>query len=502
MGFTLRPYQADLIARACAALKERQAPLVVLPTGGGKTALIAEMVRLNRTTGRQAVVICHRREILQQIAAAITRHTGETPQLVEAGSRPDWSAPVSVAMVPTIVRRLGQLPQGVLLIADEAHHMGSPSWRKVRDAMAPELLIGFTATPIRPDGRGLGEAGFDVLLEGPSPRWLMAQGHLCQYDLYAAAQIDVAGVRTTRGDYDISELGRRVVGLAGSVVADWLRLNTSRMPTITVGVSVEHAEELAAAYRAAGIEAVAVDGKTPTAERDRIFAAFRSGEITVLCTCAMVDEGLDVPEAGCLQLVRPTRSLRLLRQLQGRVLRPSPGKERALLIDHGPSWRELPPPCEEIAWSLDASTVAQPRGEKTVAVRSLSGLIEVVAQQNPEVELRQITAEEAALQRAAHNREQLQKVLWLARNRRVPPGAVFAVLNRATRTLDEFQQAGKALGYKPSWASVQFRLQQQKLMDQQRAEQRPQRHGGGESKRQRGPKKHWHEELAEPFATA
>lgn len=471
MGFTLRPYQADLIARARAALKERQAPLVVLPTGGGKTALIAEIVRLNLSTGRQTVVICHRREILQQIAAAITHHTGEAPQLVEAGSRPDWSAPVLVAMVPTIVRRLGQLPQGVLLIADEAHHMGSPSWQKVRDAMAPELLIGFTATPIRPDGRGLGEAGFDVLLEGPSPRWLMAQGHLCQYDLYAAAQIDVAGVRTTRGDYDISELGLRVVGLAGSVVRDWLRLNTRRLPTICVGVSVEHAEELDAAFRAAGIKAVAVDGKTPTAERDRIFAAFRAGEIQVLCCCALVDEGLDVPEAGCLQLVRPTRSLRLLRQLQGRVLRPSPGKERALLIDHGPSWRELPPPCEEIAWSLDAATVAQPRGERSKAIKASDGRIEVVARQDPTAQLTLVTPEQAAMQREEHNRERLQTLCRLHRFGKVPKGAVFSELRRVPRTLEDFKEAAKALGHSNLWAATQFRQQEQ---DQRHAERRDQ----------------------------
>ncbi|MEA5443337.1 DEAD/DEAH box helicase [Cyanobium gracile] len=486
MGFTLRPYQADLIARACAALKERQAPLVVLPTGGGKTALIAEIVRLNRSTGRQTVVICHRREILQQIAAAITRHTGEAPQLAEAGSRPDWSAPVLVAMVHTIVRRLDQLPQGVLLIADEAHHMGSPSWRKVRDAMAPELLIGFTATPIRPDGRGLGEAGFDVLLEGPSPRWLMAQGHLCMYDLYAAAQIDVAGVRTTRGDYDISELGLRVVGLAGSVVRDWLRLNTSRMPTICVGVSVEHAEELAAAFRAAGIKAVAVDGKTPTAERDRIFAAFRAGEIQVLCCCALVDEGLDVPEAGCLQLVRPTRSLRLLRQLQGRVLRPSPGKVRALLIDHGPSWRELPPPCEEIAWSLDASTVAQPRGERSKTIRASDGRIEVVARQDPSAQLVHITPEQAALQREEHNRKRLETVCRLYGLGRIPKGAIYTELRRCLRTMGEFKAAAKALGHSNLWAMGQFQQQKKEReaaerKAQQRAERQRAREMGDDS---------------------
>ena len=80
-----------------------------------------------------------------------------------------------------------------------------------------------------------------------------------------------------------------------------------------------------------------MDGTTPAPERDRIFADFRSGAITVLCACAVVDEGLDVPEATCLQLLRPTRSLRLYRQLIGRVLRPAEGKEEAIIIDHGGS---------------------------------------------------------------------------------------------------------------------------------------------------------------------
>jgi superfamily II DNA or RNA helicase len=475
MGFTLRPYQADLIARASAVLEKRQAPLVVLPTGGGKTALIAEIVRLNRATGRRSVVICHRREILQQLAAAITRHTGEAPQLVEAGSKPDWSAWVTVAMVPTIARRLGQLPTGGMLLADEAHHMGSPSWGKVRDALAPELMIGFTATPIRPDGRGLGEAGFDVLIEGPSPRWLMEQGHLTHYDLFAAAQINVEGVRIKRGDYDTGELQRRVVGLAGSVVADWLRLNTSRLPTICVGVTVAHAEELAAAFQAAGIVAVAVDGKTPTAERDRIFAAFRAGEITVLCACAVVDEGLDCPEAGCLQLVRPTRSLRLLRQLQGRVLRPSPGKEKALLIDHGPSWRELPPPCEEIAWSLDASTVARPRGAPSKAIKATDGRIEVVARQDPTAQLKQVSPEEARLQRVARDRERLQTVIRLHRLGRIPKGAVYGELKRCRRSQEEFMAAARALDRTVAWSIEQFRAQEVEITQLEEARQKAER---------------------------
>jgi superfamily II DNA or RNA helicase len=127
-GFTLRPYQQKLIDQTCTALKAKRAPLVVLPTGGGKTALIAEMVRLNRSTGRRSTVICHRREIALQIAVAIEHHTGEAPKLVTAGSKPDWGAPVLVAMVPTLTRRLGQLQGGGVPLALLKEAMVRRSW--------------------------------------------------------------------------------------------------------------------------------------------------------------------------------------------------------------------------------------------------------------------------------------------------------------------------------------------------------------------------------------
>jgi len=215
---------------------------------------------------------------------------------------------VLVGMVPTLARRVGQLQTGGVLIADEAHHMGAASWQRVREAVAPELLVGFTATPIRPDGRGLGDAGFDQLIEGTPPKWLMEGGCLCQCELFAAdSQIDTAGVRTVRGDYDVAELQERVAGIARPVAGTWQKLNTGRLPTLCVGVSVEHAKELTRTFRSAGITAMAVDGKTPTAQRDQAFADFHSGQLAELACCALVEEGLDVPEAGCLQLVRPTR---------------------------------------------------------------------------------------------------------------------------------------------------------------------------------------------------
>lgn len=105
--FVLCTYQADLIQERCSALKQAQSPLIVLPTGGGETALIAELTLLARKAGRRVTLLCHRHEILLQINSGMDRQTGQAPELVAAGTKPCWSAPVIAAMVPIMVRRLG-----------------------------------------------------------------------------------------------------------------------------------------------------------------------------------------------------------------------------------------------------------------------------------------------------------------------------------------------------------------------------------------------------------
>ncbi|MFO0000674.1 MAG: DEAD/DEAH box helicase, partial [bacterium] len=163
----------------------------------------------------------------------------------------------------------------------------------------------------------------------------MRDGKLCRYRLFAAPhRISSKGVKRRSGEFISSEVEGRVVEINGYIVRSWLAANPQRLPTICVAVSVTHAHEVAELYRAAGISAEAVDGKTPKEERRRIFERFRQGRLTVLVACAVVDEGLDVPEATVLQVLRLIGSLRLWRQLIGRVLRPADGKEHAIILDH------------------------------------------------------------------------------------------------------------------------------------------------------------------------
>jgi superfamily II DNA or RNA helicase len=349
----LRPYQHKLVDLVNQSITIGHSPCVVLPTGGGKTVITAELCKQALARGEDVLVAAHRLEIIRQLLTSLTRHLGEVPQLITAASTTPRKR-ITVAMVPTLTRRSSWIErlQGRTYILDECHHQVAPGYQKLREKLAPGRFIGMTATPITPTGGGLGKH-FSELVLGPDPAWLMEHGFLCRYKLYGApAEIDTTGVTIRAGEFALNELEERVTTVQGNVLRDWRKFNPDGKSTICVGISVQHAHSLADLFVVSGVAAAAVDGTTATAERDRIFADFRSGAITVLCACAVVDEGLDVPEATCLQLLRPTRSLRLYRQLIGRVLRPAEGKEEAIIIDHGGSWRYLPLPDEHIDWSL------------------------------------------------------------------------------------------------------------------------------------------------------
>lgn len=388
MGFELRDYQQRLADLGDAAMLAGQRPCLEAPTGAGKTVILAELARRALARGEQVWVICHREEILEQIVASLQRHLGERQLIarVVAGSRPRLDRQLVVGMVPTMVRRLEQLAnhQGGTLLADECHHLPSRSWQQVVEALAPQRLAGLSATPVRPDGSGLGDSGsFDVLHRGPAPAELMAQGKLCRYRMFAARhRMDSQGLHRRGGEFIAAEMEQRVVEINGHIVGDWLELNPERLQTITVAVSVEHAHEVAAMYRAAGVAAEAVDGATPKLERRAVFDRFRRGQTTVLVACAVIDEGLDVPEATVLQLLRFTASLRLWKQLLGRVLRPAPGKREALILDHTDNWRRLPPPDAEIDWTL-TSERQEPAQRLRVVVDDDTGEVRSAAPLEP-----------------------------------------------------------------------------------------------------------------------
>jgi superfamily II DNA or RNA helicase len=211
------------------------------------------------------------------------------------------------------------------------------------------------------------------------------------------------------------------------------------------------------------VTAAVVDGATPTAERDDIFARFRSGDVTVLCACAVVDEGLDVPSATCLQLLRPTRSIRLYRQLIGRVLRPSPGKEHAIIIDHSGSWRELPLPDDPIEWTLNERVRRVPAEDRDVTRDE--GSYEVLKRETVAVEdmrpMMLVTPESKAEALRLEARRRFHKTLHLVQSKIIPEDSLRKHMSDARwLSREELLTLQGALMLPRTWAEQQLWMNQ------------------------------------------
>ncbi len=351
----LRPYQTAILADIAAALRAgHRRVCVVLPTGGGKTVVFAEAVR---RIDRPTVVVAHRKELLRQASAKLDpiRHG-----IIAPWARPNQFYPVQVASIQTLTRRAA--PPADVLVIDECHHAVARDYRRMLDRYPDAIVLGFTATPERLDGRGLGEV-FTALVQGPTTAELTADEYLAPVMTYAPARApDLRDVRTQAGDYMTRELA--VVmdkpTITGDAVAHY-RKHAAGRPAIVFCVSVAHAESAARAFAADGWRAVAVGGHTPDAQRDRVISGLATGSTQVLTSCALIDEGLDVPAVGCVVDLAPTQSLGRFLQRVGRGRRPDPDGRPLVHLDHAGNTLRHGLPDAPRVWSLDGV----PRKERT-----------------------------------------------------------------------------------------------------------------------------------------
>lgn len=348
---SLRPYQTEAIAslRALFAAGKRR-PLLVSPTGSGKTHIAAEIIRSAQERGTKVVMLAHRKELIDQTSAKLLE-AGVHSGVIKAGYPADPLAPVQVASIQTLVNRA--LPPAGLLIIDEAHHAAADTYRKV--AAAYPRVLGLTATPWRVDGRGLAD-DFDASVVAATPAELTAGGYLVRARCFAYAAPDLKGIAVRGGDYaqGMLELACDKQELLGSIVAEYAKHAAGRS-AIAFPVSVQHSQHLVAEFVAAGFQAAHLDAHTPGPERDLVLERFRAGEVTILSSVGVLTEGFDAPRAEVCLLARPTMSLALYMQMVGRVLRPFPGKLSALVHDHAGNAIRFGGPAEPRDYSLTAS---------------------------------------------------------------------------------------------------------------------------------------------------
>jgi superfamily II DNA or RNA helicase len=358
----LRDYQIQLLQAVLQRWHRGQRRLLVqLPTGGGKTILFGAIAQEFLARGERVLILAHREELITQAAEKVSEVTAQAAGIIKAGYPLNLASLLQVASVQTLVRRLGLL-QGVgMVVVDEAHHASAESYRKVLAEYADAYLLGVTATPIRTDGAGF-EGLFDELVCGPTVDRLIASQHLCPFKLFADSQpMQTQGVRTTGGDFNPADLikANSPKQLSGNLLSMWQRFAPNKR-TVVFAINVAHSEAIAARYCEAGIPAEHLDGNTPVAERRAILARFAQGETLVLTNCDLISEGFDLPAIEAVQIARPTQSLALWLQQVGRALRPHPGKDCAILLDHTRNWLRHGLPTQPRTWTLRGVFSHQP----------------------------------------------------------------------------------------------------------------------------------------------
>ncbi len=448
MSLTLRPYQQRAIHDLRLAFRDgARAPLLVLPTGGGKTICMAEILKGVADRGRSAIVLVHRRELITQTAHKLAL-AGVKHGTIAAGTQPTDHR-IQVASVQTLVRRLEQVNATPdLIVIDEAHHGTAGSWKRVMDHWPDAHRLGVTATPVRLDGRGL-SAAFDRLVLGPSVADLVFLGYLSPAKIYAPpVRADLHRLAKRAGDFAAGDAAERMdrPTVTGDAIEHYSRLAAGQ-PAIVFCCTVDHAEHVASAFRAAGHKAATLLGSTP--DRDQIVDRFATGELQVLVTVDVVSEGFDIPAASCAILLRPTASLGLYLQQVGRVLRPAEGKAAAIVLDHVGNVHRHGFPDDPRDWSLDDRLrTVRGGGQAAPSVRTCPSCFAAfkpapicpvcgAACAPPPKQLREVDGElqelkrEAVRQRVAERKRarSLSELLAIAAQRGYSPGWAYKVHN-------------------------------------------------------------------------
>ena len=223
--------------------------------------------------------------------------------------------------------------------------MASTYWKIVRSA-PNAYIVGLTASPVRTDNKPLGSL-YETLVEGVTIRWLIDNKYLAPYEYYSVTVADLSAM----SDCNDAASFLMKPAVYGKVIDEWRKL-AGDLPTVVYCASVKHSRETAEAFCEAGVVAVHFDGTTPYQERKRIVDSFRNGEIQVLCNCDLISMGFDMPDIGCVVMLRPTQSASLYIQQSGRALRYKPGKT-AVIIDAVANFARFQLPDEPYEWSLD-----------------------------------------------------------------------------------------------------------------------------------------------------
>ena len=334
-------------------------PCMVLPTGSGKSHIIAVLCKeaLQNWPETRILMLASQKELLEQNAEKLRQHWPGAPMGIYSASigKRQLGEPITFAGIQSVRSRAKDLGHIDLIFIDECHlisHKDEGSYRTlINDLLAinPALrIVGLTATPYRL-GHGLitdKPALFDDLIEPVSVEELIYKGHLSILrSKITTSKLSVDGVHKRGGDYIESEMQEAfdTEQQNAAVVDEVIRLGAGRKSWLFFCAGVQHSEHVRDVLMDRGIKSGCVTGATPKAERARILADFKAGKIQALTNANVLTTGFDAPGIDLIAMLRATMSPGLYVQMAGRGLRVAPGKDDCLVLDfagvvatHGP----------------------------------------------------------------------------------------------------------------------------------------------------------------------
>lgn len=345
----LRNYQKDALNAVASHYKQSlHRQLIVLPTGTGKTVIIAGMSKRFR---RKTLILAHREELIQQTKSKILQYWPNADIGIYKAKRNELDHKIVIGSVQTCLqsKRLKQLKKKgfSLLIIDEAHHAPASSYKKVIKALGfmdnkKKLLVGLTATPKRNDKKNLSTV-FQKIVFSRSISEMINKSFLSPVvGRKITTDVSLTGIKSYNGDFSAKSLAQAInIPERNELIAVKYKQHALKRKGIAFCVNVKHCHELAQTFRSLGINSEAVWGEMPPEQRKAALEDFQKGKVQVLTSCGILTEGYDESSIECIVMARTTKSKSLYIQCVGRGLRTHKGKTNCLVLDFADSYHNL-----------------------------------------------------------------------------------------------------------------------------------------------------------------
>ena len=356
MKIKLYDYQEDMKGRIEGELRLHRSVMAQMPTGTGKTYLLTAVIDsfVSNNPMEKVWIVAHRRELVSQIDETVRKfhsyYASNTSSLLSS---------VKAMSIQWLMRHYDEIEEEPgMIVIDEAHHALAKTYKEMWERFPNAKFLGLTATPCRLNGKGFTDL-FDVLVQSWSVPEFISKGRLATYDFVSIKSdgvtqrlIDSLQKRGADGDYQNKEMDM-LLNKKPSIERLYQSLEEfgKDRKGIVYAINISHAQKITKLYQENGVKAIAIDSKTPAAERQQDIEAFKKGDIQVLVNVDIFSEGFDCPDVEFVQLARPTLSLAKYLQMVGRGLRVAKGKKNCVIIDNVGLYRVFGLPSQVWNWN-------------------------------------------------------------------------------------------------------------------------------------------------------